>query len=74
MEYLTVSNIVTALVVLLMIGCVVKLFASDIGSNKTFYIIAFIGLGVGLYVWRSENRQYWKRRYRCNAIMDVGFS
>ena len=53
MEYLTVCNIVTAIVVLLMIGCVVKLFAGDIGSNKTFYLIAFIGLGVGLYMWRS---------------------
>ncbi|MEA2038476.1 MAG: hypothetical protein U9N82_01435 [Thermodesulfobacteriota bacterium] len=57
MEYLTASNIVIALVVLLMIGCVVKLFAIDIGSNKTFYIIAFIGLGVSLYAWRSENVQ-----------------
>ena len=53
MEYLTASNIVTAVVVLLMIGCVVKLFAGDIGSNKTFYIIALIVLGVGLYMWRS---------------------
>jgi len=53
MEYLNAGNIVTAIVVLLMIGCVVKLFAGDIGTNKTFYIIALIVLGIGLYLWRS---------------------
>jgi hypothetical protein len=36
-----------------MIGCVVKLFTGDIGTNKTFYGIALIGLGIGLYLWRS---------------------
>jgi hypothetical protein len=46
-------NIVTAVVVLLMIGCLIKLFTGDIGSNKTFYIIALIVLGIGLYLWRS---------------------
>jgi len=53
MEYLNAGNIVTAVVVLLMIGCVVKLFTGDIGTNKTFYIIALIVLGIGLYLWRS---------------------
>ena len=53
MEYLNAVNIVTAIVVLLMIGCVVKLFKGDIGSNKTFYIIALLGLVIGLYLWRS---------------------
>jgi uncharacterized membrane protein len=54
MEYLNVVNIVTAVVVLLMIGCLIKLFTGDIGSNKTFYIIALIILGIGLYLWRSD--------------------
>ncbi len=54
MEYLSVANIVTVVVVLLMFGCLVKLFAGDIGSNKTFYIIALIVLGIGLYLWRSD--------------------
>jgi hypothetical protein len=54
MEYLTLVNIVTAVVVLLMIGCLVKLFTGDIGSNKTFYVIALIVLGIGLYLWRSD--------------------
>jgi hypothetical protein len=53
MEYLTVVNIVTALVVLLMIGCVIKIFTGDIGTNRTFYITAFIVLGIVLYLWRS---------------------
>lgn len=53
MEYLNAVNIVTAIVVLLMIGCVVKVFTGDIGTNKTFYVIALIGLGIGLYLWRS---------------------
>lgn len=53
MEYLNAGNIVTAIVVLLMIGCVVKVFTGDIGINKTFYVIALISLGIGLYLWRS---------------------
>ncbi len=53
MEYLNMVNIVTGVVVLLMVGCVVRLFTGDIGSNKTFYLIALIGLGIGLYLWRS---------------------
>jgi len=53
MEYLNAGNIVTAIVVLLMIGCVVKIFTGDIGTNKMFYIIALIGLGIGLYLWLS---------------------
>ncbi len=53
MEYLNADNIVTAIVMLLMIGCVVKLFTGDIGTNKTFYSIALIVLGIGLYLWRS---------------------
>jgi uncharacterized membrane protein len=54
MEFLNVANIVTVVVVLLMIGCLIKLFTGDIGSNKTFYIIALIVLGIGLYLWRSD--------------------
>jgi uncharacterized membrane protein len=54
MELLNAANVVTAVVVLLMIGCLVKLFTGDIGSNKTFYIIALIILGIGLYLWRSD--------------------
>ena len=53
MEYLNAVNIATGIIVLLMLGCTVKLFAGDIGTNKTFYLIAFIALGVGLYLWRS---------------------
>jgi uncharacterized membrane protein len=53
MEYLNAVTIVTAIVVLLMIGCVVKVFTGDIGTNKTFYVIALISLGIGLYLWRS---------------------
>ena len=53
MEYLNAVNIVMAIVVLLMLGCVVKVFTGDIGTNKTFYVIALIVLGIGLYVWRS---------------------
>ena len=53
MEYLNAGNIVTAIVVLLMIGCVLKLFTGNTGTNKTFYSIALIVLGIGLYVWRS---------------------
>jgi hypothetical protein len=54
MELFNLVNIVTAVVVLLMIGCLVKVFTGDIGSNKAFYIIVFIVLGIGLYLWRSD--------------------
>jgi uncharacterized membrane protein len=54
MEFLNAANIVTIVVVLLMIGCLIKLFTGDIGTNKTFYIIGLIVLGIGLYLWRSD--------------------
>lgn len=53
MEYLTAVNIGTAVVVLLMLYFGKKLFTADIGGNRFFYILALIGLGVGLYLWRS---------------------
>ena len=53
MEYLTLENIITAVVVLLMIGCVVKIFSGNFGANKTFYFILLFVLGFGLYFWRS---------------------
>ena len=53
MDYLNAVNIATGIIVLLMIGCVIRLFAGDIGTNKTFYLIAFSALGAGLVLWRS---------------------
>lgn len=53
MEYLTTVNIITAVVVLLMVYFLKKLFTADLGENRFFYILALIGLGVGLYLWRS---------------------
>ena len=53
MEYLNAVNIITAIIVLLMLYLLKKLFTGDIGENRFFYIIALIVLGVGLYLWRS---------------------
>ena len=53
MEYLNAVNIITAVVVLLMLYFLKKLFTGDIGENKFFYIMALVVLGVGLYFWRS---------------------
>jgi hypothetical protein len=53
MEYLTTANIITAVIVLIMLYFLKKLFTADIGENRFFYILALIGLGIGLYVWRS---------------------
>ena len=53
MEYLNAINIITAIIVLLMLYFLKKLFTGDIGENRFFYIMALIVLGVGLYVWRS---------------------
>ena len=53
MEYLTAVNIITAIIVLLILYFLKKLFTVNIGENRFFYIIALIVLGVGLYLWRS---------------------
>jgi hypothetical protein len=53
MEYINVVNIITAVIVLLMVYFLWKLFTADIGENRFFYIIALIALGVGLYLWKS---------------------
>lgn len=53
MEYINAVNIITAIVVLLILYFLKKLFTADIGENRFFYILALIVLGVGLYLWRS---------------------
>ncbi|MFC1533219.1 hypothetical protein ACFL7M_07640 [Thermodesulfobacteriota bacterium] len=53
MEYLNAVNIITAIIVLLMLYFLKKLFTGDIGENRFFYIMVLIVLGVGLYLWRS---------------------
>jgi hypothetical protein len=53
MEYLNAVNIITAIIVLLMLYFLKKLFTGDLGENRFFYIMALIVLGVGLYLWRS---------------------
>jgi len=53
MEYINAVNIITAIIVLLMIYFLKKLFTADIGENRFFYIMALVALGVGLYLWRS---------------------
>ena len=53
MEYLTLENIIIAIVALLMIGCVVRIFSGDFGVSKTFYFILFFILAFGLYFWLS---------------------
>jgi len=53
MEYINAVNIITAVIVLLMVYFLWKLFTADIGENRFFYIIALIALGVGLYLWKS---------------------
>ncbi|MFH2045689.1 MAG: hypothetical protein ABIK92_11145 [Pseudomonadota bacterium] len=53
MEYINTVNIITAIVVLLMIYYLKKVFTASIGENRLFYIIALIVLGAGLYFWRS---------------------
>lgn len=53
MEYINAVNIITAIIVILILFFLKKLFTADIGENRFFYIIALIVLGVGLYLWRS---------------------
>ena len=53
MEYINAVNIITAIIVLVMLYCLKKSFTADIGENRGFYIMIFIVLGGGLYLWRS---------------------
>jgi len=53
MEYINAVNIITAIIVLLILYSLWKLFTADIGENRFFYIMALIAMGVGLYLWRS---------------------
>ena len=53
MEYINAVNIITAVIVLLIVYFLWKLFTADIGENRFFYIMALIVLGVGLYLWKS---------------------
>ena len=53
MEYINAANIITAIIILLILYFLKKLFTADIGENRFFYIITLIVLGVGLYLWRS---------------------
>ena len=53
MEYINAVNIITAIIVLLFLYFLKKLFTADIGDNRLFYILALIVLGSGLYLWRS---------------------
>ena len=52
-EYINAVNIITAVIVLLILHFLWKLFTADIGENRFFYIMALIAMGVGLYLWRS---------------------
>jgi len=53
MEYLTTVNIVTAVIILVMLHCLRRLFTGDIGRNKALYVLVFVSLGIALYIWRS---------------------
>ena len=52
-EYIYAVNIISALIILLILYFLKKLFTADLGENRFFYIMALIVLGVGLYLWRS---------------------
>ena len=53
MEYVNAGNIITAIIVLLILYFLKKLFTADIGENRFFYIFAAVALAAGLYFWRS---------------------
>jgi uncharacterized membrane protein YiaA len=53
MEYLNAVNIITAIIALIMLYFLIKLFTADIGENRGFYIAALVVLALGLYLWRS---------------------
>ena len=53
MEYINTGNIIAAILVLLILFFLKKLFTADIGENRFLYIFVAVALAVGLYFWRS---------------------
>ena len=53
MQLLNWHNLCLAILIILMIGCLKKTLSGDIDENKFFYAIAFLGLGIILYFWKS---------------------
>jgi len=53
MEYLTITNIGTVVIALIILYNLVKLFKGDISDNKVWSILVIVILGIILYVWRS---------------------
>jgi len=53
MGYLTGENIVAAILVLVMLVCLKKIFKGDVGDNKVGPILLFVILGAALYLWKS---------------------
>ena len=54
-EYMTNTNLLTAAAVLLMVRSLFKLIHSDIGDSRAWNVAVVVTLGVGVYLWRSEN-------------------
>jgi hypothetical protein len=52
-QYMTMTNGITALVVLVILYSLKKIVSGDIGVNKFGYFFLFVSLGAGLYLWRS---------------------
>jgi hypothetical protein len=53
MEIIDATNGISAVIGLLMLYNLRKLFSTNIGGNKAFSVIAFIGLGAILFSWRT---------------------
>jgi hypothetical protein len=53
MEFLTVTNIVTAVIVVVMLLALIAIFTADVGDNRLASIMLFVLLGIALYLWRS---------------------
>jgi hypothetical protein len=52
-QYMTMTNTISALAVLVMLFSIRKIISGDIGDNRFGYLILFVSLGAGLYLWHS---------------------
>ena len=53
MEYITTENLITAGVAIVMLRYLMKIFTCDIGDNRSWFVVVFLFLGCGLYLWHS---------------------
>lgn len=54
-QHMTNANLLAAAALVLMVRSLFKLIHSDIDDSRAWNVAVVVVLGVGIYLWRSEN-------------------